>query len=368
MIPFAMDGDWVTQLMWANLIGTQAGRSRVPAGGIREGGYAGNPDVVAATEYLKRLHTDGCVNKDAFSGDYNRAAAPFLDGQAAMIANGPWMVPDIEKAKIDAGYVPAPDGGLIVIPGEAGWASGAKDDAQREAVVAFMKFMTSDEQMLRKARRHGLLLADDVRAVRRAGQDSSSRCHTTCSSRRRRVDATYPHAKFATPQAFTDGLDQPVAGVRAGRHLHRGLPQRALGRGAAAAMSAAQRHRAADRACGLRLGAPPATRRRCGARPLAARRRTSPAASAATPGLGRGIALSLLPAVLLFTTFFIVPLGVVVVTSLSDWGPLELRVHGARELPPAVRGRRLLVRAAEHGDCSPPPRCSSRCPSASPSR
>jgi len=33
--------------------------------------------------------------------------------------------------------------------------------------------------------------------------------------------------------------------------------------------------------------------------------------------------VSLLPGVALFTTFFLVPLGVVIVTSLSDWGPIS---------------------------------------------
>jgi raffinose/stachyose/melibiose transport system permease protein len=43
---------------------------------------------------------------------------------------------------------------------------------------------------------------------------------------------------------------------------------------------------------------------------------------ATTPGMRLGIALSLLPAIVVFTTFFLVPLGVVVVTSLTDWGPI----------------------------------------------
>ncbi len=202
VIPFAMDGDWVTQLMWANLIGTQDGGADFLQGGIAEGGYADNPVVVQATDQLKQLHTDGCVNEDAFSGDYNRAAAPFLDGQAAMIANGPWMVPDLEKAKIDAGYAPSPGSGLIVIPGEAGWASGAKDDAEREAVVAFMKFMTSDEQMLRKA----LVTGSYWPTTFEPSAAQAKKLEPLSYELLQQADAvthTYRHAKFATPQAFT---------------------------------------------------------------------------------------------------------------------------------------------------------------------
>jgi len=203
VIPFAMDGDWVTQLMWSNLIGTSPGGPEFLQAGIAEGDYAADPAVVAATEYLKRLHTDGCVNEDAFSGDYNRAAAPFLDGQAAMIANGPWMVPDIEEAKLDAGYARSPGDGLIVIPGEAGWASGARDDAAREAVTAFMTFMTSDAQMLRKALVTGsywpTTFDPKARQAKRLEPLSYDLLQQADS-----VAATYPHAKFATPQAFTD--------------------------------------------------------------------------------------------------------------------------------------------------------------------
>jgi ABC-type sugar transport system permease subunit len=47
-----------------------------------------------------------------------------------------------------------------------------------------------------------------------------------------------------------------------------------------------------------------------------------------TPGMRLGIALSLLPGVVLFTVFFLLPLGVVVVTSLSDWGPIDFSYVG----------------------------------------
>jgi raffinose/stachyose/melibiose transport system substrate-binding protein len=202
VIPFAMDGDWVTQLMWSNLIGTAPGGATFLQSGIKSGNYAGNPTVVRATELLKKLHTDGCVNKDAFSGDYNRAAAPFLDGQAAMIANGPWMVPDVEKAKLDVGYAPSPGDGLIVIPGSEGWASGAKDDAHREAVLAFMKFMTSDEQEYRKAIVTGSFWPTTAKPTAADARRLEPLSYALLL-KADRVRYTYPHSKFATPQAFT---------------------------------------------------------------------------------------------------------------------------------------------------------------------
>lgn len=205
VIPFAMDGDWVTQLMWSNLVGVADGGEQFLAEGIREGGYADNPAVVRATEQLKQLHTSGCVNKDAFSGDYNRAAAPFLDGQAAMIANGPWMAADIRAAanEIDAGYDPAPGDGLIVMPASAGWASGATGEREREAVVAFLKFMTSDEQMFRKAVVTGSYWPTELRPTAAQARELDPLTYGL----QRSVESaahTYPHSKTATPQAFTN--------------------------------------------------------------------------------------------------------------------------------------------------------------------
>ena len=150
-----------------------------------------------------RVRGTGCVNNDAFTGDYNRAAAPFLDGQAAMIANGPWMVPDIEDAKVDAGYARAPDDGVLIIPGEAGWASGADDDARREAVVAFMKFMSSDEQMLRKAVVTGSFWPTRFTPTEAQAKELEPLSYDLLQQAETAA-FTYPHAKFATPQAFTD--------------------------------------------------------------------------------------------------------------------------------------------------------------------
>jgi raffinose/stachyose/melibiose transport system substrate-binding protein len=159
--------------------------------------------VVQATDFLKRLHTSGCVNKDAFSGDYERAAAPFLDGQAAMIANGPWMVPDIEAAKdVPVGYAGSPGDGLLVIPGSEGWASGAKSDAKRAAVAAFMKFMTSNEQMFRKALVTGSYWPTNEK-VSAAQAKRLEPLSFHLLQQADKVAYTYPHAKFATPEAFT---------------------------------------------------------------------------------------------------------------------------------------------------------------------
>jgi raffinose/stachyose/melibiose transport system permease protein len=78
-----------------------------------------------------------------------------------------------------------------------------------------------------------------------------------------------------------------------------------------------------------RTGTPPARRLpslRAAARPV--RRLVHP--GLAPSGTALGIAVSLLPGVALFATFFLVPLGVVAVTSMSDWNPLGLAFNGLR--------------------------------------
>ena len=212
-IPFAMDGNWVTLLMWANLIGTQPGGAQFLLTGTAKGNYAGNPAVVKATEFLKQLHTAGYVNSDAFTGDYNNAATPFVQGQAAMIANGPWMVQSDIKGKNalpslygQIGYAASPGwtakgNGLIVVSGNGGWVSGTHDAKKAQAVVAFAKFISSPRLAFQQTLKTGayppvkLTLSTSQRAkleplAYHLVQDSGN------------VKYTYTDAYFATPAAF----------------------------------------------------------------------------------------------------------------------------------------------------------------------
>ncbi len=215
VIPFAMDGDWVTQLMWANLIGTQPGGVKFLTSGIKTGNYATNPIVVKATEFLKNLHTSGYTNKDAFTGDYTNAANPFLQEQAAMIANGPWMVQADIKGKSalpnlypQVGYAASPGWtasrpGVIVLPGNAGVASGTTDPAKQQAVVAFMKFATSPTIQLQRTIKTGAYGAEKLRLSAKQIKTLEPLAYHLVSIAPT-IKYHYPHAKFATPQAFSD--------------------------------------------------------------------------------------------------------------------------------------------------------------------
>jgi raffinose/stachyose/melibiose transport system substrate-binding protein len=210
---FAMDGDWVTLLMWANLIGTQPGGAEFLDGGIRGGDYAGSPAVVKATETLKRWHTEGFVNANAFSGEYQNAATQFIAGRAAMIANGPWMVNSDIKTKNaikglygEIGYEPSPGWapgrpGLIVVSGEGSYASGAHDARKQAAVAAFMKFMTSHGQALAQVRVEGAWPAvkfQPTATERKAIEPLAAALVKRSTS----VPLTYPHPYYNAPPPF----------------------------------------------------------------------------------------------------------------------------------------------------------------------
>jgi ABC-type glycerol-3-phosphate transport system substrate-binding protein len=211
---FAMDGDWVTLLMWANLIGTQPGGKAFLDGGIREGDYSAVPEVVKATDTLKSWHDRGYINEDAFSGEYQNAATAFISGQAAMIANGPWMVGSDIKTKNavkglydDIGYAASPGWtpdapGILVISAEGSWASGTQDEAKQEAVAEFIKFFTAehDNQLLQIAKQ-GAYTATKFEATK-ADRKQLEPLAEALVAKSATIETQYPHAFFNGPAPF----------------------------------------------------------------------------------------------------------------------------------------------------------------------
>jgi raffinose/stachyose/melibiose transport system substrate-binding protein len=153
--PLALDGQWVDLLWWANLIGTQPGGAAFLDGGLLKGDFAKWPQVVLATERLKQLQA--FANVDSFSGNFSDADTQFVTGKAAMLANGPWEIasgikgPDaIPGLYNDVAYASPPGNGVMVVSGTGSWGSGARSPRQIKAVVAFMKFMTSEPVAIAK--------------------------------------------------------------------------------------------------------------------------------------------------------------------------------------------------------------------------
>lgn len=215
-IAIAMDGGWSTLLMWTNLIGTHPEGEVFLTGGIKNGdAYASNEAVIAATETLKRWHTEGYVNADAFSGEFQNAAAAYLGGEAAMIANGPWMVNTqiktnaaVEGLYDKTGYAPSPGWqpqmqGLIVVTG-AGWSSGyTVDDQKAEAIVAFLKFLSSPDEQLEQARQTGARPAVTIDAAALQASNLEP-LGATLAGQAETLPFTYPHWRVNAPAGFLD--------------------------------------------------------------------------------------------------------------------------------------------------------------------
>lgn len=210
-VPMATEGNWTTRLMWANMIGTQAGgadwmTNPGPEGEIE---LVGNDAVIAGTELLRRMYSEGCTNEDAFTAQYATGATLFLQAEASMIANGPWMIPNImgvntetaEGLGEDVAYGIAPGNGLIIVTGEAGFAIGSQEEAEIEASIAFLKYLTSDEQMLNQANLVSRFGPTRV-AFTQEQRDALSPMLLSIVEESDSVDNVFPHTGIALPNAI----------------------------------------------------------------------------------------------------------------------------------------------------------------------
>lgn len=209
----AADGDWATMLIWVNLIGTQPGGKDFLTGELDSGDYSGNAQAVKASETLRAWHNKGWVNSDAFSGDFQDAAAAYLSQSAASVANGPWFVKTTLKSKSapadlyhDTAYTTAPgwaDGerGVIVVTG-AGWVSGTQADGDKaKAVTEFAKFISSPAESLKQAQATGANppVKVETSAIANAGLEplSTGLAKTVATTK-----YTYPHVRVYGPAGF----------------------------------------------------------------------------------------------------------------------------------------------------------------------
>lgn len=208
-IPLAVDGQWVTLLWLSHLIGTADGGAAylndLLRNGVGEAAFADNPLWTQAVEYLRDLHTASYVNEDAFTGDFQRANAPFGTGDAAAIANGPWQVDITEDQKVVESMVsvPAPGDGIVIFSGGGGWASAATSPEKQEAVWAFIRFAYSpQEQALRTIGTNSypavqVEFSDDQRS-------KLSSINVSLVEQSTDVENTYPALALILPTAFQD--------------------------------------------------------------------------------------------------------------------------------------------------------------------
>lgn len=117
-----------------------------------------SPAIVKGAENLKRLFE--YTTSDAVGANYSVSTQNFFSKRAAMIIDGPWLISGIQTAATEAGTDPCDVGvavgptfgndaigeGFIVTDSVNYWAAAKQTDkAKEEAVVAWMKFLTSEE-------------------------------------------------------------------------------------------------------------------------------------------------------------------------------------------------------------------------------
>ena len=121
-----------------------------------------SPEVAGALQLWKDLVDDGSVSKSVVNWKQADVNDQFIAGKAAMMLNGPWQIPALEKAKINYGVVPFPvdtPGQTSIAPlgGEAWTVPLTADEAKMTKAAELVKCMNTDENQMQRAKEGGLV-------------------------------------------------------------------------------------------------------------------------------------------------------------------------------------------------------------------
>jgi multiple sugar transport system substrate-binding protein len=120
------------------------------------------PQVAQALQLWKDLVDDGSASKSVVNWKQSDVNDQFIAGNAAMMLNGPWQEPALDKANIDYGVVPFPvntAGETSVAPlgGEAWTVPETGDQARMSKAAELVKCMNTDANQLLRAKQGGLV-------------------------------------------------------------------------------------------------------------------------------------------------------------------------------------------------------------------
>ena len=121
-----------------------------------------SPEVAGALQLWKDLVDDGSVSKSVVNWKQADVNDQFIAGKAAMMLNGPWQIPALDKAKIDYGVVPFPvntSGQTSIAPlgGEAWTVPLTANEAKMTKAAELVKCMNTDENQVLRAKEGGLV-------------------------------------------------------------------------------------------------------------------------------------------------------------------------------------------------------------------
>jgi len=150
-----------TSMLWFSHIAASLGGPDVWQKDITD------PVFVQSAEILKEMFLNGNTSKDAVGGDAGVSGGHYLAGRSAIFINGPWYIgrvksdaPDVFAAtKIGPAPGAAYHGAQIGFPLSNLAAAYTDDQKKKEAVVAFMKWMTKPENVKRISLDSGAMFA-----------------------------------------------------------------------------------------------------------------------------------------------------------------------------------------------------------------
>ena len=146
---YTADDAWYTCNLFTYLA---AGYAGVDA--LNKGGDINTEQMKAAAAKLKEFwnYTTG----DAIGANYSVAMNNFASGKTAMVIDGPWLIGSLgNDIKDKIGIAQAPTFGdgtvsenYVITDAQTPWAAAKTDDKEKaEAIVTFMKYITSEESV-----------------------------------------------------------------------------------------------------------------------------------------------------------------------------------------------------------------------------
>jgi multiple sugar transport system substrate-binding protein len=133
-----------------------------------------SPQVAEALQLWKDLVDNGSVSKSVVNWKQADVNDQFIAGKAAMMLNGPWQIPSLQKAKVDFGVAPFPvnkpdQTSIAPLGGEAWTVPVTGDDAKMAKAAELVKCMNTDENQLLRGKQGGvvptkLALADQFKS------------------------------------------------------------------------------------------------------------------------------------------------------------------------------------------------------------
>ena len=121
-----------------------------------------SPQIAEALQLWKDLVDDGSVSKSVVNWKQADVNDQFIAGKAAMMLNGPWQIPALQKAKVDFGVAPFPvntpdQTSIAPLGGEAWTVPVTGDEAKMAKAAELVKCMNTDENQMLRAKQGGLV-------------------------------------------------------------------------------------------------------------------------------------------------------------------------------------------------------------------